>query len=138
MMKGAVANVTEAIGGTPIVRLNQLSKGLKADIYCKLEYLNPAGSMKDRIGLNIINQAENYGLSDLHQMRGRVGRSNRKAFCYLFAPHETLLSRDARKRLKAIEEFTDLGSGFHIALKDLDMSYELERGGWVVRPRSTE
>lgn len=69
----------------------------------------------------IINQAHNYGLSDLHQMRGRVGRSNRKAFCYLFAPHETLLSRDARKRLKAIEEFTDLGSGFHIALKDLDI-----------------
>ncbi|MEM0997153.1 MAG: transcription-repair coupling factor [Bacteroidota bacterium] len=69
----------------------------------------------------IINQAHNYGLSDLHQMRGRVGRSNRKAFCYLFAPHDTLLSRDARKRLKAIEEFTDLGSGFHIALKDLDI-----------------
>lgn len=69
----------------------------------------------------IINQAHNYGLSDLHQMRGRVGRSNRKAFCYLFAPHESVLSRDARKRLKAIEEFTDLGSGFHIALKDLDI-----------------
>ena len=69
----------------------------------------------------IINQAHNYGLSDLHQMRGRVGRSNRKAFCYLFAPHETLLSRDARKRLKALEEFSDLGSGFHIALKDLDI-----------------
>jgi transcription-repair coupling factor (superfamily II helicase) len=69
----------------------------------------------------IINEAHNYGLSDLHQMRGRVGRSNRKAFCYLFAPHETMLSRDARKRLKAIAEFTDLGSGFHIALKDLDI-----------------
>jgi transcription-repair coupling factor (superfamily II helicase) len=69
----------------------------------------------------IINEAHNYGLSDLHQMRGRVGRSNRKAFCYLFAPHETLLSRDARKRLKAIAEFSDLGSGFHIALKDLDI-----------------
>ena len=69
----------------------------------------------------IINQAHIYGLSDLHQMRGRVGRSNRKAFCYLFAPHESVLSRDARKRLKAIEEFNDLGSGFHIALKDLDI-----------------
>lgn len=69
----------------------------------------------------IINDAHNYGLSDLHQMRGRVGRSNRKAFCYLFAPHESLLSRDARKRLKAIEEFSDLGSGFHIALRDLDI-----------------
>jgi transcription-repair coupling factor (superfamily II helicase) len=54
-------------------------------------------------------------------MRGRVGRSNRKAFCYLFAPHESVLSRDARKRLKAIEEFSDLGSGFHIALRDLDI-----------------
>lgn len=69
----------------------------------------------------IIDDAHTYGLSDLHQMRGRVGRSNRKAFAYLFAPHETLLSRDARKRLKAIAEFTDLGSGFHIALKDLDI-----------------
>jgi transcription-repair coupling factor (superfamily II helicase) len=69
----------------------------------------------------IINEAHNYGLSDLHQMRGRVGRSNRKAFCYLFAPHESVLSRDARKRLKAIEEFSDLGSGFHIALRDLDI-----------------
>lgn len=69
----------------------------------------------------IINQAHNYGLSDLHQMRGRVGRSNRKAFCYLFAPHETMLSSHARKRLKAIEEFSDLGSGIHIALKDLDI-----------------
>jgi transcription-repair coupling factor (superfamily II helicase) len=69
----------------------------------------------------IINQAQNYGLSDLHQMRGRVGRSNRKAFCYLLAPHESLLSRDAKRRLKAIEEFSDLGSGFHIALRDLDI-----------------
>ncbi|MCL4109082.1 UNVERIFIED_CONTAM: hypothetical protein GTU68_030994 [Idotea baltica] len=69
----------------------------------------------------IINQAHNYGLSDLHQMRGRVGRSNRKAFCYLFAPHDSVLSRDARKRLKALEDFSDLGSGFHIAMKDLDI-----------------
>lgn len=69
----------------------------------------------------IINEAHNYGLSDLHQMRGRVGRSNRKAFCYLFAPHESVLSRDAKKRLRAIEEFSDLGSGFHIALRDLDI-----------------
>lgn len=69
----------------------------------------------------IINQAQNFGLSDLHQMRGRVGRSNRKAFCYLIAPHESVLSSDSRKRLKAIEEFNDLGSGFHIALRDLDI-----------------
>lgn len=69
----------------------------------------------------IINQAHFYGLSDLHQMRGRVGRSNRKAFCYLIAPPEQVLSRDAKKRLKALEEFSDLGAGFHIALRDLDI-----------------
>lgn len=69
----------------------------------------------------IIDQAHMYGLSDLHQMRGRVGRSNRKAHCLLLAPHESLLSRDAKKRLKAIEEFSDIGSGFHISLRDLDI-----------------
>lgn len=69
----------------------------------------------------IINEANNYGLSDMHQMRGRVGRSNRKAFCYLLAPHPTVLSKDAQKRLKALEEFSDIGSGFHIALRDLDI-----------------
>ncbi|GAB4418544.1 MAG: transcription-repair coupling factor [Bacteroidia bacterium] len=69
----------------------------------------------------IINEANKYGLSELHQMRGRVGRSNRKAFCYLLAPPEISLTQDARKRLKAMEEFSDLGSGFHIALRDLDI-----------------
>ena len=69
----------------------------------------------------IINDAQNYGLSDLHQLRGRVGRSNKKAFCYLLAPPVSLLTDDARKRLKAIEEFNDLGSGFNIAMRDLDI-----------------
>lgn len=69
----------------------------------------------------IIHQAEKYGLSELHQMRGRVGRSNKKAFCYLLAPNELVLSDDSRKRLKAMEEFSDLGGGFHIALRDLDI-----------------
>ncbi|TAE50811.1 MAG: transcription-repair coupling factor [Bacteroidetes bacterium] len=69
----------------------------------------------------IINESNRYGLSELHQMRGRVGRSNRKAFCYLLAPPEISLTQDARKRLKAMEEFSDLGSGFHIALRDLDI-----------------
>jgi transcription-repair coupling factor (superfamily II helicase) len=69
----------------------------------------------------IINEANKYGLSELHQMRGRVGRSNRKAFCYLIAPPEISQTQDARKRLKAMEEFSDLGSGFHIALRDLDI-----------------
>lgn len=69
----------------------------------------------------IINQAQNFGLSDLHQLRGRVGRSNKKAFCYLFAPPLSSLSDEARKRLNAIENFAELGSGFNIALQDLDI-----------------
>lgn len=69
----------------------------------------------------IINQAQNFGLSDLHQMRGRVGRSNRKAFCYLVAPPLASLTQEARRRLQAIENFSDLGSGIHIAMQDLDI-----------------
>jgi transcription-repair coupling factor (superfamily II helicase) len=69
----------------------------------------------------IINNAHHFGLSDLHQLRGRVGRSNKKAFCYLFAPHVTLLTPEARRRLKAIEEHSGLGSGFNIAMQDLDI-----------------
>lgn len=69
----------------------------------------------------IINQAQNIGLSDLHQLRGRVGRSNRKAFCYLIVPPLVSITEDARRRLKAIEEFSDLGSGFNIAMQDLDI-----------------
>ena len=69
----------------------------------------------------IINQAQNFGLSDLHQLRGRVGRSNSKAFCYLIVPPMSVLSDDARRRLKAIEAFSDLGSGFNIAMQDLDI-----------------
>ena len=69
----------------------------------------------------IVNNAQNFGLSDLHQLRGRVGRSNRKAYCYLLSPPEELLSSDARRRLRAIEEFSDLGSGFNIAMQDLDI-----------------
>ena len=69
----------------------------------------------------IINQAQNIGLSDLHQLRGRVGRSNKKAFCYLIVPPLVSITEDARRRLKAIEEFSDLGSGFNIAMQDLDI-----------------
>lgn len=69
----------------------------------------------------IINQAQNFGLSDLHQLRGRVGRSSRKAFCYLIVPPMTSISDDAQRRLKAIEAFSDLGSGFNIAMQDLDI-----------------
>lgn len=69
----------------------------------------------------IINDAQNFGLSDLHQLRGRVGRSNKKAFCYLLAPPLATLTSEAQKRLRAIEDFSDLGSGFNIALRDLDI-----------------
>ncbi len=69
----------------------------------------------------IINNAQNFGLSDLHQLRGRVGRADKKAYCYLLSPPDELLSSDARRRLRAIEEFSDLGSGFNIAMQDLDI-----------------
>lgn len=68
-----------------------------------------------------INDAQKFGMADLHQMRGRVGRSNRKAFCYLITPPFDLITSDARKRLEAIEQFSDLGSGFQIAMKDLEI-----------------
>ncbi|MET3535496.1 transcription-repair coupling factor [Chryseobacterium limigenitum] len=68
-----------------------------------------------------INDAQRFGMADLHQMRGRVGRSNRKAFCYLITPPYDMMTADARKRLEAIEQFSDLGSGFQIAMKDLEI-----------------
>jgi transcription-repair coupling factor (superfamily II helicase) len=69
----------------------------------------------------IINNAQDFGLSDLHQLRGRVGRSNKKAFCYLIAPPQSMVSTEARKRLQAITQFSDLGSGLNIAMRDLDI-----------------
>ncbi|NND35011.1 MAG: transcription-repair coupling factor, partial [Saprospiraceae bacterium] len=69
----------------------------------------------------IINNAHQFGMSDLHQLRGRVGRSNRKAFCYLFCPPLSTLTSEARKRLRTLEEFSDLGSGFNIAMRDMDI-----------------
>jgi len=68
-----------------------------------------------------INNANNFGLSDLHQMRGRVGRSNKKAFCYFITPEYSVMTTDARKRITALEQFTELGSGFNIAMKDLEI-----------------
>ncbi|UNY99444.1 transcription-repair coupling factor [Zhouia spongiae] len=68
-----------------------------------------------------INNANNFGLSDLHQMRGRVGRSNKKAFCYFITPPYSAMTDDARKRIQALEQFTELGSGFNIAMKDLEI-----------------
>lgn len=69
----------------------------------------------------IVNDAHRFGLSDLHQMRGRVGRSNRKAFCYLLAPPKSVLTPEARRRLEALENFSELGSGFNLAMQDLDI-----------------
>lgn len=69
----------------------------------------------------IINNAQNFGLSDLHQLRGRVGRSNKKAFCYLLAPPTSVLPGDAKRRLQAIEQFSELGSGMNISMRDLDI-----------------
>ena len=69
----------------------------------------------------IINNANNFGLSDLHQLRGRVGRSNTKAYCYLIAPPMSVLTQDARKRLRTIEEYSELGSGINIAMRDMDI-----------------
>ena len=69
----------------------------------------------------IINDAHRFGLSDLHQMRGRVGRSNRKAFCYLLAPPLSALNHEAQKRLEALETFSELGSGFNLSMQDLDI-----------------
>ena len=68
-----------------------------------------------------INNANNFGLSDLHQMRGRVGRSNKKAFCYFITPEHSLMTQEARKRISALEQYTELGSGFNIAMKDLEI-----------------
>ena len=68
-----------------------------------------------------INNANNFGLSDLHQMRGRVGRSNKKAFCYFITPPMSTLTDEARKRIRALEQFSELGSGFNIAMKDLEI-----------------
>ncbi|HIB57815.1 MAG TPA: transcription-repair coupling factor, partial [Candidatus Marinimicrobia bacterium] len=69
----------------------------------------------------IINRADRFGLAELHQLRGRVGRSDRKGYCLLLTPPLNMISRDARKRLMALEEFSDLGSGFNIAMRDLDI-----------------
>ena len=83
----------------------------------------------------LINDAHKFGLSDLHQLRGRVGRSNRKAFCYLMAPPLSSLPAESRKRLQALEQFSDLGSGVQIAMRDLGYTWSrrLAWGGtkWV-------
>ena len=104
----------------------QLEKLIMDFIYGEVDVLVATTIIENGIDIPnantiIINNAHYYGLSDLHQLRGRVGRSNRKAYCYLLTPPEELLTPDARRRLRAIEEFSDLGSGFNIAMQDLDI-----------------
>ena len=98
------------------------------DVYRRTEYDVLVSTNIIESGLDIpnantilINNAHMFGLSDLHQMRGRVGRSNRKAFCYLLSPPTIGLTADARKRLSTLEEFSELGDGFKVAMRDLDI-----------------
>ena len=104
----------------------QLEKLVMDFIYGEFDVLLSTSIVENGIDIPnantiIVNNAQHFGLSDLHQLRGRVGRSNRKAYCYLLTPAEELLTPDARRRLRAIEEFSDLGSGFNIAMQDLDI-----------------
>jgi transcription-repair coupling factor (superfamily II helicase) len=105
---------------------NQLEKIVKDFYEHKFDVLVSTNIIESGIDIAnantiIINQANRFGLSELHQLRGRVGRSSRKAFCYLITPPLNSLSLDARRRLTALEEFSDLGSGFNIAMRDLDI-----------------
>jgi transcription-repair coupling factor (superfamily II helicase) len=86
-----------------------------------LYYIVESGVDISNANTIIINHAHQFGLSDLHQLRGRVGRSNKKAFCYLLAPPMSTLPDDSRKRLQTLEQFNELGSGFQIAMRDLDI-----------------
>ena len=104
----------------------QLEKLIMDFIYGEFDVLVSTTIVENGIGIPnantiIVDNAQNFGLSDLHQLRGRVGRSNQKGYCYLLSPPDELLSSDARRRLRAIEEFSDLGSGFNIAMQDLDI-----------------
>ena len=104
----------------------QLEKLIMDFIYGEFDVLLSTSIVENGIDVPnantiIVNNAQHFGLSDLHQLRGRVGRSNQKAYCYLLSPPDELLTPDARRRLRAIEEFSDLGSGFNIAMQDLDI-----------------
>ena len=104
----------------------QLEKLIMDFIYGEFDVLLATTIIENGIDIGnantiIINDAHRFGLSDLHQLRGRVGRSDKKGFCYLLSPPDELMGGDARRRLRAIEEFSDLGSGFNIAMQDLDI-----------------
>ena len=117
------ARVIVAHGQMPPEKLEKAINDFTAHDYDVLLATTIIESGIDMPNVNtiIINNAHNFGLSELHQLRGRVGRSSRKAFCYLMVPPGQPLSADARRRLQAIESFSDLGSGIHIAMQDLDI-----------------
>lgn len=117
------ANIAVAHGRMEGNKLEEILLGFMEGDYDILVSTSIAENGLDIPNANtiIINQAHNFGLSDLHQLRGRVGRSNKKAYCKLIAPPLSSLPEFSRKRLKAIEQFNDLGSGFQIALKDLEI-----------------
>ncbi|MDX1439490.1 MAG: transcription-repair coupling factor, partial [Rubricoccaceae bacterium] len=112
-----------AHGQMPSAQLEKVMMGFMRKKFDVLVCTNIVESGLDVSNANtiIINHAERFGLSDLHQLRGRVGRSDVKAFCYLLVPSVHTLTREARARLQAVEEFSDLGSGFNIAMRDLDI-----------------
>ncbi len=117
------ARVAVGHGQMPAVKLEKLVMDF---IYGEYDVLVATTIIENGIDIPnantiIINDAQNFGLSDLHQLRGRVGRSDKKSYCYLITPPDELLTSDARRRLKAIEEFSDLGAGFNIAMQDLDI-----------------
>jgi transcription-repair coupling factor (superfamily II helicase) len=124
-IKSIVPGVTTGVGHGRMER-HKLEKTMLGFINGEFEVLVATTIIESGLDIPnantmIINQAQNYGLSDLHQLRGRVGRSNKKAFCYLITPPLAALSPEARRRLTALEEFSDLGSGFKIAMQDLDI-----------------
>jgi transcription-repair coupling factor (superfamily II helicase) len=124
-IKRAVPGVTTGVGHGRMERHN-LEKTMLGFINGEFEVLVATTIIESGLDIPnantiIINQAQNYGLSDLHQLRGRVGRSNKKAFCYLITPPLDVLTPEARRRLTALGEFSDLGSGFKIAMQDLDI-----------------
>lgn len=117
------ARVAVAHGQMPPDKLEKIIVDFAAHEYDVLLSTTIVESGVDMPNVNtiLVNNAQNFGLSELHQLRGRVGRSNRKAFCYLLVPPGSPLSPVARRRLQAIESFSDLGSGIHIAMQDLDI-----------------
>lgn len=117
------ARVAVAHGQMPPEQLEQMIISFAAHEYDVLLSTTIIESGVDMPNVNtiVVNNAQNFGLSELHQLRGRVGRSSRKAFCYLLVPPEAVLTPVARRRLQAIESFSELGSGIHIAMQDLDI-----------------